>query len=196
MSTFYKHLNIPMESFDKQSIMDLLIERERTLLFQKVRMWKYWGYRDPVLTPEFHAWLDSFGCNVFHAELFHVPPRGVLPWHVDQNPGHNVCKINFVWGAEDHEIQWGEQIDNNNPLTSIMTPMNTKYVSYSDEEIRIIETAKVRADMPMLADVGQPHRVINYSDTSRWCFSVVIHKDKYRILLKDAINIFSEYVED
>jgi hypothetical protein len=196
MSEFYRHLAIPMESFNKQEIMDLLIDREGTNTFHKVRMWKWWGYRDPILTAKFHNWLDSVGCNVFHAELFHIPPNGVLPWHVDQNPGHNVAKINFVWGADEHEIQWGKQINSDALLTSVMTPMNTKYVSYEDDEIEIIEKTKVRLDMPMLADVGQPHRVLNYSTTSRWCFSVVIHKNKYRILFKDAVEIFSEYVVD
>jgi hypothetical protein len=193
MNNCYRYLDIPVELINKKLIVDRLFKDEGTTEFQKVRMWKF---QDQILNSQFYNWLDSVGCSVHQIEIFHTPANGTLPWHVDQTPGINVVKINLIWNSEDHEMQWGECVNNQKLINLDTTPMNTKYVAYDDAEIAITERTTLTIDTPVLVNVGQPHRVLNYSDTSRWCLSIVIHKDKQRILFEDAIKIFSEYVVD
>jgi hypothetical protein len=192
MPAYYRHLNIPNDPFNKQSLMDRVRDND----MHKVRMWKHWSYKDPVFKPEFHAWLDSLGCYVANAEVFYIPAGEQLVWHLDMWPPQDHVKINFVWNAPNHTMQWGKCINPAKQIDIAWTPMNTHYVSFEPEEIELVEQTKVREENPILVNVGVPHKVINRSDVARWCLCIVPHYDKKRILFEDAVKIFSEYVVD
>lgn len=156
-------------------------------------MTRQWFDRTDLLSDEFHQWLDSVGCRVFFAEVFYTPPGGKMIWHIDTEAPSNFVKINFVWGSKHHAMQWAvpiKELDKTEEFTSA----NTKYLSFSQEELRIVATTKI--ETPTVVNIGTPHRVINNDRTGRWCLSVNIHKDGNRIAIEEAKRLFSEYVLD
>ena len=190
---YYRYLNISNDPFNRQELLDSVTTKK----IYTIAMWKKWGYKDKLFKEEFHSWLASLGCYVANAELFHIPPKEQLVWHLDMWPAQDFIKINFVWNSDDHNMLWGRCINATKEINISTTTMNTAYVKYEDTEIELLEKTKIREDRPIIVNVGVPHKVINYSTTlSRWCVSIVLHHNGKRILFDDAVNIFSEYVVD
>jgi hypothetical protein len=181
----YYPITIPADCFDKEQLVTELSEEINPKQFY---IWKKWFNRTTLLSEEFHQWLASLGCYVFFVEVFYTPPSGKMIWHIDTEEPSNFIKINFVWGSRFHIMQWGES---KNSGSHSLTPADTKYLKFSNDEIKIIDSIKITA--PTIVNIGVPHRVINNDQTGRWCLSVNIHKDGERIPLDVAKKIFSEY---
>jgi hypothetical protein len=181
----YYPINIPVDCFDKEQLVAKLSEG---LDPSKFYIWKKWFNRTDLLHEEFHQWLDSLGCYVFFVEVFYTPPGGRMMWHIDTEAPSNFVKINLAWGSRFHIMQWGKS---KNEGIHSLTPADTKYIQFPNEEITITDSVKITS--PTIVNIGVPHRVVNNDQTGRWCLSVNIHKDGERIPLDVAKNIFSEY---
>jgi hypothetical protein len=112
-------------------------------------------------------------------------------FHVDINPPRDYVKINFIWGSDHHVMQWGESKSFSQPVPALKTVVGTDYLSYHETEIDIKESLTI--ENPVLVNVGRPHRVLNYSQSGRWCLCLIPRRKKtnQRILFQDALDLFS-----
>lgn len=156
-------------------------------------MTRQWFGRTDLLTEEFHQWLGDLDTEVFFAEVFYTPPGGKMIWHIDTEAPSDFVKINFVWGSRYHAMQWALPIKEKTKPEEF-TSAGTKYLSFTQNELRIVETTKI--EVPTIVNIGKPHRVINNDKTGRWCLSVNVHRQGNRISITEAKEIFSEYVLD
>jgi hypothetical protein len=187
----YCPLNISDNCFDKETFVK---ELSKDFDPTKFHIWKNWGLRTDLFYKEFTDWLDKHNCYVFFAEAFYTPPGGRMMWHIDTELPSNFIKINFVWGSNNHIMQWGECINPSKSLTPEITNANTNYLKFTNSEIKIIDSTVIKN--PTIVNIGVPHRVINNDRTGRWCLSVNIHREGSRIPFPIATSIFSEYVLD
>lgn len=188
---FYQPLNINPDCFSKERIMSEVDNnfKDRTI----TQTWKKWGPDTDIFNSDFNDMLKSKFCYVSFAELFYTPPGGRLRWHIDTERPSNFIKINFVWGSQNHKMLWGES-NSRKPIHYKFTMSGTKYLDFQDVEITLLEEATIVH--PTIVNIGVPHSVVNLDTTPRWCLSVNIHRDGARILFRDAVDIFSEYVLD
>jgi hypothetical protein len=187
---YYRHLNMPGEWFNKVSLVQDITQGRQLALNGH---WKKWGLRSELFNSRLHEFLDNLGCEVMAAELFYTMPRNKIFWHTDMGPAQDFIKINFVWGSDDHIMEWGEVKDSINQNISF-TKAGTQYVKYNDNEIN--KTASTKLVMPTLVNVGRPHRVVNFSDTGRWCLCLMPKfKDRnIRMFFNEFLETFNEYV--
>lgn len=194
LNEYCRFLNLPDTFFDKEQLTDELKKDLVVYNNQAGRHWRNWGYQNTPFNQQATEWAASLGCVIANAEVFYTKPKGILPWHVDMNPPGSISKINFVWGATDHVMEFGNIKNPDIPKFSMSTRVNSNYLSYDPAEISNITPFVL--DKPALLNVGRPHRVVNNSDVGRWCLCLILFKDNKRILWNDAMTLFSEYVVD
>ena len=185
---YFQPLNILDNCFDKERIYK---EVEKNFNPSKLRVWKKWYEYTDLLDNNFHSWLDNLGCKVFFAEVFYTPPNSNMVWHIDTKEPSNFVKINFVWGAGNHLMQWG-QLKSTNRVSSKVTLAGTQFLEFKDYELDIVESTSINT--PTIVNIGVPHRIVNQDSNGRWCLSVNIH-DQYgnRLTIDQASEIFSAY---
>ena len=194
---YYKFLNFPIECVNWRYVNKLIEDYDLTIKTTPAgNYWRYNEVRTCILTEDFHNLLDHLNCTVLAAELFYTAPYNILPWHIDMNPPRDNVKLNFVWGSDSHEMQFGE-IKDFSPLrnTSILGE-SSPYVEFLPPQIEVKN--KVQLTFPALVNSGRPHRVVNKSSQGRWCLSIIITRigRPDRILFEEAVNLLSEYVRD
>lgn len=191
---YCRFLNLPDTFFDKEKLMDELKGDLVTYNNIAGRHWRNWGYQNTPFNQQAIDWAASLGCVMANAEVFYTKPGGALPWHVDMNPPVPISKINFVWGATNHVMEFGDIKNPDIPKSASSTKVNSNYISYETSEITNITPFIL--DKPALLNVGRPHRVMNKSESGRWCLCLILFKNNTRILWDDALSLFSEYVLD
>lgn len=190
---YFKPLEFPWECFDKLRIVNEVKDSHYTILNGH---WKRWGYKSDIFIPELHDLLDSVNCEVLAAEVFYTSPGNALSWHTDMGPiAQDFIKINFVWGSDNHAMEWGESIAINKEYELQPTQAGTTYVHFKKEEVQF--TAAHTLTSPTIVNVGRPHRVVNYSPTQgRWCLCLIpgVKGRPGRIMFDEALQIFNAYV--
>jgi hypothetical protein len=194
LNEYCKFLNLPDTFFNKEQLMDDLKDDLVTYNNGAGRHWRNWGYQNTPFNQQAIDWVSSLGCVIANAEVFYTKPGGTLPWHVDMNPPDPISKINFVWGSTDHLMEFGDIKNPEVVKPAMTTKVNSHYISYEASEITNITPFVL--DKPALLNVGRPHRVINNSNTGRWCLCLILFKNNRRIMWDDALSLFSEYVLD
>ena len=185
---FYQPLNLPFESFNKdQIISDVKESFDPT----KLSIWKIDVDR---FTKELHSLVESLGCNIFYAELFHTPPRKNLVWHIDTEVPSDIMRINFVWGSNNQFMQWGDTVEKIYQKNIQPTVTGTVSINFKEHQVRVIESYAIST--PTIVHVGVPHRVVNYDTASRFCLSINLHKGNSKLMFAEAVDLFSEYVLD
>lgn len=193
--SYYKFLNLPSNSFNKELLMNELAEYDLTIKTTPAgRHWRNWGHRTSLLTNELYTLLDSINCDVLEAEVFYTAPFSILPWHIDMNPPADNTKLNFVWGNANHKMRFGEIADYSTLSTTSTTQAGSQYVEFNDSQV--IPKEIVCLYKPALINSGRPHNIVNWSPEGRWCLSVILTHNNNRILFDDAVKMFSEYVLD
>ncbi len=192
---YFKPLNFNQEFFDKTRVMNEVKDSYYTILNGH---WKRWSYKTDLFDLSLHELLDKLNCEILAAEVFYTAPNNLLSWHTDMGPvAKDFIKINFVWGSDDHSMEWGEPIAVNKNYELSPTQAGTTYVHFKKEEVQF--TASYKLTSPTIVNVGRPHRVINNSLTNgRWCVCLIpgIKGRPDRIMFDEALEIFSEYVKD
>ena len=143
--------------------------------------------------PELQNFLLPLDVKIIHSELFYTPPGYTLRAHIDTvNDDH--CKLNFVYGGTDSLMQWWRLKDSTLVLESKFNSTGTPYIPVNIDDCDLVWSAKIGT--PSLVNVGQPHSVINHSNSPRWCFSHVLAdvKKKWVLQWDDAVDIFKTFV--
>lgn len=194
-SPYYRFINLPENSFNKDTLMTELSEYDLNIKTTPAgRHWRKWGCRTHLLTDELYAVLDDINCSVLEAEVFYTAPFSVLPWHIDMNPPADNTKLNFVWGNNNHKMRFGEIIDFSALGTTSTTKAGSQYVEFSSTQVNPKDI--VCLSKPALINSGRPHSIINWSPEGRWCLSVILTHNNQRILFSDALKLFNEYALD
>lgn len=191
---YCRFLKLPGEFFNKEELMDELKGDLVTYNNAAGRHWRNWEYERTPFNDLAKEWARSLGCTFANAEVFYTKPGGILPWHTDMNPPGPISKINFVWGSDNHSMDFGEIKHPETHRPSRDTMVNSQYTMYAHHEISNVTSFKL--DRPALLNVGKPHRVVNFSTEGRWCLCMILWKDGERIFWEDALKLFSEYVLD
>lgn len=186
LSPYYRFLTLPEIFFDKDQIS---FDLSKSIDQNKNNHWNQLNY---IFNDKIFSFFSSLDCTLINSELFYTPPFGRLPWHIDMNPPEDFVKINYVWGSENHIMCYGETKDTNKIFVTSKTAVNTQYISLDDNEV--LNVTAVKINQPVIINAGRPHKIVNFDSTGRWCLSLIITKNDRRILFKDAIEIFSEYV--
>ncbi len=193
---YFKPLKFNQEFFDKARVMDEVKDSFYGGIING--HWKKWGYKTDLLSPVLHTLLDDLNCEVLAVEVFYTAPNNLISWHTDMGPNtKDFIKINFVWGSDDHTMEWGESIAVNKSYDLSPTQAGTTYVHFKKEEVEFTTSHKLVS--PTIVNVGRPHRVINNSLTNgRWCLCLIpgIKGRPGRIMFDEALDIFNEYVQD
>lgn len=185
---YYQPLNLPVKCFDQLFVINTLKE---IIDPKKFYIWKI---DLSTFTKEFYSLVNSLGCDIFYAELFHTPAGRNLVWHIDTEDSSDIMRLNFVWGSTKHMMQWGSPVKKDYESNVFPTVTGTKSINFKDHEIKTIESYCITN--PTIVHVGVPHRVVNYDKTSRFCLSVNLHKGEEKLMFEDAKKIFSEYMLD
>ncbi len=186
---YYRHLDISPNCFSKNHIESVF---SRLLDKNKNNQWRDWCKPQSLFSEDIRAWLNSLDCFIANVELFYTIPKCLeRMFHVDINPPRDYVKINFIWGSDHHVMQWGESKSFSQPVPALKTVVGTDYLSYHETEIDIKESLTI--ENPVLVNVGRPHRVLNYSQSGRWCLCLIPRRKKtnQRILFQDALDLFS-----
>jgi len=186
-NNYYRLLNFPFDFFDKEKI-----EKDMHGNFDPKKN-KQWSSLDQYYNSQSREFFKKFDYELINAELFYTPPSGRLKWHIDMNPPEDFIKINFVWGSNNHIMEWGELKKNSSMITR-KTEVDSQYVSLSENDI--ISMKKIKIEKSALVNVGRPHRIINYSIEPRWCLCTILSYKSKRIIFDQAISDLSEYVVD
>jgi hypothetical protein len=188
LSNYYRYLNLPEDSFDKNKLSsDVSIDLDKNRN-------KHWNRLDNYFTNDIKEWLLKFNYTLTNAELFYTAPFGQLPWHIDMNPPENFVKINFVWGSKNHLMEWGELKNANISIDTFRTEVGSQYSKFTQDQID--SKIAITITKPILVNVGKPHRVVNLSREGRWCFCMILTCNDRRIFFNDAVNTLNEYVLD
>jgi hypothetical protein len=188
----YRFLNIVDGCFDKVGIENTF---SRFLDRNKNNQWRDWARPCDIFDTAVVEWVGDLDCEIANIELFYTIPQCLeRMFHIDMDPPRDFVKINFVWGSQDHIMQWGDPVDSRARPTA-KTVVGTSYISYHDTEIAITESVKV--EKPILVNVGKPHRVLNYSDQGRWCLCLIPRHRQTgdRILFDQALEVFKDYID-
>jgi hypothetical protein len=151
---------------------------------------KQFNIKKSLLDSNLINFLKSCQIEVSHAEAFYTLPGKKLPIHVDHDQIDNHCKLNFVYGDPGSVMQWWKLNDLGSPLTYRETSIGTKYLVFSHTECSLIWEAQVGC--PSLVNAGQPHSVINCTDSPRKTLSLVLYDLNKQKLLEweDAVIRF------
>jgi hypothetical protein len=188
---YYQPLEFPVEAFDKDTLINSI---KRSFDPKKLSIWKI---DTSMFTKEIHLLVESVGCKIFYAELFHTPPRTNLVWHLDANKSGNFMRINFVWGSNKQLMQWGRLVKETAGFEDRTYPTMTGTVSinFKEHEVHVLENYVITT--PTIVCVGVPHRVVNFGNTSRFCLSMNLYtKNGEKLLFEESKQLFSEYVLD
>jgi hypothetical protein len=189
---YCKFLNLPGEFFNKEELMAELTADLTSFNNVAGRHWRNWGPNNTPFNQAAVEWANSLGAEIVNAEVFYTKPNGRLPWHVDMNPPGPVSKLNFVWGSDNHVMEFAEIKNPMQQKETSFTKVNSHYILYTSRELSNITAFTL--DKPALLNVGKPHSVLNRSNTGRWCLCMILWKDGKRIMWNDALELFSEYV--
>jgi hypothetical protein len=138
--------------------------------------------------------LKKHGLEVDRAESFYIPPRGVLPIHVDGLELNNMTKINFIYGDPGSRMLWWKPCDPTQPIKFQKTPSGTCYIPLAEDEAEIIYSAEIRN--AALLNVGIFHSVINSTDSPRWSISIGLQfiENKKSVPWDIAKQLLKEYL--
>jgi hypothetical protein len=185
---YYKFLSLPFPFFDKEQI-----ELDVNGKFNRFKN-KHWNKLNFYFNKKSIDFFNKFNYNLVNAELFYTPPYGQLPWHIDMYPPRDNIKINFIWGSDNHKMEWGE-IKNLHEITGIKkTEVGTDYIGFKTSDIKTIDSVKI--NFAAIVNVGIPHRIINYSNKPRWCFCAILENNYIRVLFDQALTDLKEYIID
>ena len=127
------------------------------------------------------------------AELFYTPPLHILPLHVDNDFISNACKLNFIFGGEGSLMQWWKLKDKDAPLSYSTNKNGTRYLRVEPNECDFVWQENV--GQPGLVNIGQPHQIVNCTNTPRWCMSYCLYNkiNKDTLQWENASKIFDQY---
>lgn len=181
---FYQPLSLPFDCYNQERILKIAEGYDPA---------KFYIWKVPVseFSKSFHDLVESLGCNIFYAELFHTPAGRNLVWHIDTEDSSDIMRVNFVWGSKKHMMQWGYPAKKDYESNVFPTVTGTKSINFKDHEVKTTESYCITS--PTIVHVGVPHRVVNYDTTSRFCLSVNLHKGEEKLMFDDAKSLFSEY---
>jgi hypothetical protein len=190
MDPFYKNFNI---NIPINCNIDLLKKRF-PVESKKYGHWVFDKENHIWLSKEFETWIKSLGLHIQRLEIFHTEPNRITGWHTDMNPPTDWVKINWVFEEGVSHMEWAE-LDTINPLISRPSIAGTSYVRFESENTKMICRYNLRG--PTLINAGRPHRIDNDKSSDRWCLSTIPwHSDRMcRVLWKDALEIFRDYLE-
>lgn len=157
------------------------------------------------LNPALVDWLyDTHRLKVRRYQCFWVPPlHGVAEprgLHADTNVPAS-CKLNWSYGAPNSVMRWfwmKPGIDRPQERTEsheLYGGISTKFVEPSYEDV--YELYRARISRPSLVNVYQPHDVINYDDSNRYTYTIVLQdpeRPAKNLLWDQALELFKPYV--
>jgi hypothetical protein len=191
MSNYYKFVNVPDVFFDAVSLevelAELVKVRNNTAGTQVCK----WGEQESPFNKQAHDWINSLGLTLRRSLVFYTRPGNKLHWHDDGEHGDFV-KFNFVWGSDNHVMQFGETVLDRSEYPLLKNSAGTYYTLYRDTDLKNVESVKI--DKPVLFNGNTPHQVINYGATPRWCLSMILGKDNSRLTWSDALVVFNDFI--
>lgn len=198
MSKLYNYLKFPFDICDMQGIVE-----KYTKNIDNPKLRGSWSLpKEGTLNDDIFKVLEEKGCELAWIELMYTPPNVSRNWHIDPDENDsisNVCKINIIFCEEDnHYCQLGVTKNSDHDIKLDYTNVNGSlqknfmYISFKDDEIDVIDSITIKN--PILINVGVPHRVVNNTNSSRWCLCLVLRKNGKRILFEEALDIFKEYL--
>lgn len=152
-------------------------------------------YRIPLtwLNPELTELLLSYDIRVNFVECFNRRPGGRIPIHTDYIQNVECVKINWIYGGQGSTMQWFRPKENVTGSEHI-TIANTKYVSYTEDEVEPIALLETIPEVPFLVQAGIPHTVFNEIE-SRSCISVLLYDMDYKHLtMTEALKRLEKHI--
>ena len=149
---------------------------------------------------EFQSWLETFGLDLFVAEVFYTPPGGKIPIHTDHSTFSNHVKINVTWGPEEGVTQWWKsdiirkESTYNNGGKLIGETNNIQHNWANEEDSQLLYEANT--NRPSLVNVGILHGTNNPTSEGRWTLSFIPQKNNEYISWDNALERFKDYLEN
>ena len=179
---YYAYIDCPLVPFNPKEV-EGEVMRNRSMDGKTT-----YAISPDVLSSEYVYWLKQFGATPFKPEVFSTPLDTMKIWHIDQvNPRPNT-RMNWVWGSNEHTMEWGELTDPKG-LTIGHTQDNFPFSKVDPDYVESKTEVNIMSLQSIIINGGVPHRVGNFSKTDvRWCFSVFPVIDGVRILFNDAVS--------
>lgn len=201
MNKAHRYINFPQKLFDNpiSDLQKLILKHE--IKFNKHEMGHF---RFPLneISEKYNSWFHKEFPDIFIKdwEVFYTPPGGILPIHSDGvQPFIDFIKFNYVYDGEKSIMSWYE-LKKDIKLNSDQTGINTSYTPINENQVNLIYESNMIK--PSLINAGKPHGMSNSdNDKGRWCVCLIpcyknkINNGTSRIEFKDALSIFSKYIE-
>jgi hypothetical protein len=188
MNQFHRIFLAPFRAFDPQQVESLLQDRVQTTRNNSA------GCQimlpSSVFTEEASSWISEHGCSIACAVLFYTRPHAELWWHTD-GEARDLAKFNWVWGAEDHEMQFALALEGRSSQR-FPTAVGTAYEPWSTMDLDRPVSVPVAPAYMMNGNV--PHRVINRDTSARWCINMILTENSERLGWNRALDLFDQYL--
>lgn len=143
------------------------------------------------INTELLEFFESMGLKIHLSEIFYSHPYYISPIHTDTLPG-DFTKLNWQFGGTGSKMCWYSSLNSREKDIS-KTSIGTNFVSYSSNEVELIESNNIK--FPSLVQAGIPHNIKNdYED--RWVLSIVFKKkiDDKRPTMSESISLFKNLI--
>jgi hypothetical protein len=142
-----------------------------------------------ALNPALIDWFADHDI-IIKAYIFLTPPFKKSLIHIDGNTLHDCWAINWAWGSDNHIMNWYSASNTPNS-DSGGTNAGTTYKSWNENEV--IKVASTTINSPTICNIGSPHRVENFSSSTRWSISI---RPQLFTRWETAMSVFNKEIEE
>lgn len=155
----------------------------------------HWSLRVEDLHPNFLKIISQTNLEIDLVEVFKTNPNN-KSWnvHIDVVESkilYDLPKLNWVYFNNESVMVWYQnKIYKHKELKKTAT--GTEYLDFPLDEVEEIDRTVI--DKIAIVQAGVPHTVINKSNKSRYCVSLIFKKDKKFISFNELVEEFKQYV--
>ena len=155
----------------------------------------HWSLTIEDLHPNFLEIISKTNLTINLVEAFKTNPNNnTWPIHIDVVEGvvlNDLPKLNCIFGSVQSPMIWYKE-KNKKLKTKKTTPTGTEYLEFAIDELE--EVARTNIEKTSLVQAGVPHTVINTSNKSRYCVSIIFKKNKEYISFNELKEELKDYV--
>lgn len=187
MNNLYRKLNLPFD------IVTLDFPKEQGT-FEHLTDVTMFSYSKKLIDPRLLALINDCGMVVYWTEIFYNPPHTIVPVHVDAGQLSSMTKINIHAGHADCTIKWYTPLPEYTNKKPQLTPLNTEYLMYDEDEVNVIHSRGI--DHVSIMNAGVPHSFENNTNEPSWILSIVLFKDGRNAQFEEVTELFDIYIEE
>lgn len=147
---------------------------------------------ESYLSNELLKIIQSTGLTIRLVETFFRNPNRNprSPIHVDAGGRFtDIAKLNYIFRGNGSKMLWYQPLNDNKIISK--TPINTSYISYELDQVKLIESVELHG--PAIIQAGVPHSIINETE-DRLCVSVVLFNSSRPATMNEVLTLFEPYL--